>query len=98
MASAVAAPIPRLAPVTSASRPASQCLVSTTDCGPGSRAGDSSVQPFVSVETPLEIQAALGMGPALGARQFRRSRDGIGCGVDVVGRDQEASQPVDDDL
>src|SRR5437763_7752881 len=98
MASAVAAPMPRLAPVTTASRPASQCLASTTDCGPGTGADDFPVEPFVSVETALEIEVALGMGPAVRARQFRRSPECIGRHVDFVGGDQEARQSVDDDL
>src|SRR6266508_3222965 len=98
MASAVAAPIPRLAPVTTANRPASQCLDSATSSGRGARANDSPVQLFVSVETPLEIQAAFGVGTALRARQLARPPEGVGCGLDVVGSDEEACPFVDDHL
>src|SRR6476469_2120205 len=98
MASAVAAPIPRLAPVTTVKRPESQCLDSTIDRGPGTGADDSPVQPFVTLETPPEIQVALGVRAAFRTRQSCRPPDGVGCGVDVVGRDEEAGQLVDDDL
>src|SRR5512132_1252085 len=88
MASAVAAPIPRLAPVTTATRPESQCLDSTMDRGPGTSADDSPVEPFMSLEAPPEIQPAFGMRAAFRTRQSRRPLDGIGCGVDVVGSDE----------
>src|SRR6478672_11891096 len=98
MASAVAAPIPRLAPVTTAKRPESQWFDSTMDRGPGTGADDSPVQPFVTVETPSEIQVAFGVRAAFRTRQSRRPPDGLGCSGDVVGLDEEAGPFVHDDL
>src|SRR6266542_5763996 len=98
MASAVAAPIPRLAPVTTATRPASQCPWSPTDCYPFARIGDSLVEPLVSVQTPFQVEMAFGMAAALRARDVGCPPDGAGGCLDVVGRDQEASHVIHDHL
>ena len=59
MVSAVAAPIPRLAPVTTANRPESQCLDSTMDRGSGTSADDSPVEPFMSLEASARDPAGV---------------------------------------
>src|SRR5450759_388059 len=68
-APAVAAPIPRLAPVTIATRPASQCPGSLIDCGPATPADDSPVELLMGIQTPFQVEMPFGMLAA------RRARD-----------------------
>src|SRR5215831_2030893 len=98
MASAVAAPIPRLAPVTTATRPASQCPRSGTGLRSGTLTGHPPVQPLVSIQAPGQVQAGLGMAPARKARDSCNPADRADGRPQVAGRDQEAGQPVGDHL
>src|SRR5258708_5227416 len=98
IASAVAAPIPRLAPVTTARRPASPCPPSALDPGPAPRPGHLPVELFMSVEAPFQVELALSVVAAIRARQPHRPRDRAGGRVDVVGGDQEARRTVDNHL
>src|SRR5436190_22335311 len=98
IASAVAAPMPRLAPVTTASRPASQCPGSATDRDLHAAASHVPVKPLVCIETELQIEMALRVAPALGAREPARPLAGFGRRTDVPGRDQQARQALHDDF
>src|ERR1700689_3740417 len=98
MACAVAAPIPRLAPVTSAMRPASQCPGSPAGGGPGIAAADSPVELLVSIQAPFQVEMRFGMVAACCPGYPFRVPDAICGGVDVVRRDQEASHAVHDYL
>src|SRR5450755_266531 len=98
MACAVAAPIPRLAPVTTATRPASQCFGSPTDCHPGTRTDDPAVELLMGVQTPFQVEMALGMAAACRARDFGRPPDAIHGRRDVIGRGQEAGHAIGDHL
>src|SRR5262245_46716407 len=112
-ASAVAAPMPRLAPVTTASRPASQWPRSSADrgCAPRSPPGrplplgsltcgadDPSVKLLMSVQTPFQVEMALGVPAAGRARDAGDVPYALRGGPQVVGRDQEAGYPVIYDL
>ena len=66
MATAVAAPIPRLAPVTTATRPASQCPRSGTDLRPAVETAHSPVQLLVSIQALLQVEMGLGVVAARG--------------------------------
>src|SRR5580658_5915286 len=88
-AAAVAAPIPRLAPVTTASRPASQCR---------SAISHPPVQALVSVKAQLQVKLALGVLAAGRPRNLGYLRHRIAGGQDVVGRYQETSYAVQDHL
>src|ERR1017187_3250463 len=97
-ASAVAAPIPRLAPVTIATRPASQCPRSPIDCRSRTPADGSPVELLVSIQTPFQVEMPFGMLAARRARDLGRPPDAI-CGrVDVIWRDQEAGHAIHDNL
>src|ERR1017187_3068416 len=97
-ASAVAAPIPRLAPVTIATRPASQCPRSLIDCRSCTPADGSPVELFVSIQTPFQVEMLFGMLAARRARDLGRPPDAI-CGrLDLIWRDQEAGYAVHDYL
>jgi hypothetical protein len=66
MAAAVAAPIPRLAPVTTASRPASHVVreaggVPVGGRRPGSPTSHSPVEPLVRVQAQFQVKPALGV-------------------------------------
>src|SRR5256714_9144633 len=98
IASAVAAPIPRLAPVTTASRPASQCPGSATDRDLHAAGSHVPVKPLVCIETELQIEMALRVPPALGAREPARPLAGFGRRTDVPGRDQQARHALHDDF
>src|SRR5580700_6822217 len=108
-ASAVAAPIPRLAPVTTVTRPASQCPDSVICgpgricgarpiCGPGPGKDDPTVELLVRVQAQFQVEIALGMATAGGARNTRHSPDLICGAADVVRRDQIAGYAISDDL
>src|SRR6266702_1338150 len=94
MAPAVAAPIPRLAPVTTATRPASQC----TGSPPVIRTGQLPVEPFVRVQAQGQVQMLLGVVAAGRPRNPGRPRDGPDGGFDVIGRYQETGHAVRDHL
>src|SRR5207253_902750 len=94
MASAVAAPIPRLAPVTTATRPASQC----TGSPPAIRTNHLPVEPLVSVQAASQVEMPLGVVAAGRTRNPGRPPDGIDRGLDVIGRYQETSHAVRDHL
>src|SRR5437763_4111631 len=98
IASAVAAPIPRLAPVTTASRPASQSLGSATDRDLHAASRHAPVKPLGCIETELEIEMALRVPAALGARELARPLDGSGRRSDVPLRDQHARHALDEDF
>src|SRR5260370_27437723 len=98
MASAVAAPIPRLAPVITTTRPASQCPWSLIDRGPSTLADDPLVEPLVSVQTTVQVEMARRMLAALRARDTRGHPDGAGGRPDVAGRDQETGHMIHDHL
>src|SRR6202042_2886914 len=91
---AVAAPIPRLAPVTTATRPASQCPGSAIDCGPVCPAGDSPVELLVSIQAPFQVEMPFRVLPAGRAGDLRRLPHAVGGRRDVVGSDQEAGHAV----
>src|SRR5580704_1910196 len=95
-AAAVAAPIPRLAPVTTATRPASQCPVSLTTRCSGRPGDDSAVELLVSIQTPFQVEMTFGMLTAGRTRDLARSPDTICRRADVVRRDQEAGHAVHD--
>src|SRR6266699_2369720 len=90
MASAVAAPIPRLAPVTTATRPASQC----TGSPPAISANHLLVEPLVSVQAAFQVEMPLGVVAAGRTRNPRRPPDGVDGGLDVIGRYQETGHAV----
>src|SRR5215471_19033624 len=98
MASAVAAPMPLLAPVTTATRPASQCPRSGTGLRSGTVTGHPPVQPLVSLQAPFQFQMGLGVAAARRARDSGRAADGADGCARVAGRDQEAGEPVGDHL
>src|SRR5437762_7676503 len=98
MASAVAAPIPRLAPVTTATRPRSQCAGSPMVCRPGDGPDYLPVEPLVSVQALFQVEMALGMVTAVRARDPGRPPDGLRSSGDVIGRHQETSHTVRDHL
>src|SRR6202035_2048180 len=98
MASAVAAPIPRLPPVTTAIRPASQCPGSLADRGPDFGTDDSPVELLVSIQTPFQVEMPFGMVAARRAGEFGHPPDAIRGRLDVVGRDQESGHAIGDHL
>jgi hypothetical protein len=61
MAAAVAAPIPRLAPVTTASRPASHLSGETAEVPPGTGNTNSPVKTLVCVQAQFQVELALGV-------------------------------------
>src|SRR5262249_57568795 len=66
MAAAVAAPIPRLAPVTTASRPASHLTEEAGEASPGKRCtasptGHSPVKALVRVQAPFQVKPDRGV-------------------------------------
>src|SRR5258708_3936601 len=97
-ASAVAAPIPRLAPVTSAIRPARQWGRSGTACGPGTSPRDSLVQRFRGIDRRSEVELALGVHGALRGREPGGPPYRLGCRPDVARLDEEARHLVDHHL
>src|SRR5712671_769262 len=96
MPAAVAAPIPRLAPVTTATRPASQCIGLPAFRGRGASTDQSPVEPLVSVETAFQVEMALSVVAAGRTRYPGRPPDGIDGALDVIGRHQETGHPVHD--
>src|ERR1700683_558860 len=98
MAAEVAAPIPRLAPVTIATRPASQCPGSPADWRPGIRPDDSPVELLVSIQAPFQVEVLFGMVAAGRARYLGCPSDAVRGRLDVVGRDQEAGLAIHDNL
>ncbi len=70
--SAVAAPIPRLAPVTTATRPASQC----TGSPPAIGTSHLPVEPLVSVQAHVQVEVPLGVVAAGRPRNPGRPPDG----------------------
>src|SRR6266542_5690011 len=97
-APAVAAPIPRLAPVTTATRPASQCPGSVIDCRSASWADDSPVELLVSIQAPFQVKMPFGMIAAGRAGDLGRLPDAVRGRLDVIRRDQEAGHAVHDYL
>src|SRR5215469_15028215 len=102
-AAAVAAPIPRLAPVTTASRPASHLAgeaggVPVGGRRPGSATCHSPVQPLVRVQAQLQVKPALCVLAAGQPRNPGRLCHRLGRGPDVVGPHQETSHAVHDHL
>src|ERR1700722_6555559 len=95
---AVAAPIPRLAPVTTATRPVSQCPGSVMGCVPVRPADDAPVELLVSIQAPFQVEMLFGVLPAGRAGDLRRLPHAVGGRRDVVRRDQEAGHAVHDDL
>src|ERR1700729_1860190 len=89
MAAAVAAPIPRLAPVTTATRPRSQCAGSPMVCHPRDGTNHLPVEPLVSVQALFQVEMAFGVVTAVRTRNPGRPPDGLGGGLDVIGRHQE---------
>jgi len=95
---------PRLAPVTTASLPASQCLGSATDRDPCTSTRDAPVEPFVCVETRLQVEVIFGWSPprpqacgtpswrSSAARQpnHRRRVDGLMARPDDIGAAADA--------
>ena len=98
IASAVAAPIPRLAPVTTARPPGQPMPRLSHGPRPRHRRTDAPVELLVSVEAQLEIEVAFGMIAAAERESSGRPPDGVRRRLDVVGRDQEAGHRVDDHL
>src|SRR6266481_8190839 len=98
MAAAVAAPIPRLAPVTTATRPPSQCTASPMVCRPRAGTNHLPVELLVSVQAPFQVEMVLGMVAAGRTRNPGRPPDGLRGGLDVIGRHQETGHAVRDHL
>src|SRR5271169_2886432 len=98
MASAVAAPIPRLAPVTTATRPVSQCTGSPMVRRPAAGTGQPPVEPLMSVQAPFQVELPRGVLAAGRTRNPGRPPDGGHGGPDVTGRHQEAGHAVRDHL
>src|SRR5690242_6679547 len=101
MAAAVAAPIPRLAPVTTASRPASQLAGETAEVAPGKRRTTSltshpPVEALVRVQAQSQVKLALGVLAASRPRNPGRLRRRLGGGQDVIGLHQETSDAIHD--
>src|SRR6516162_5860893 len=100
MAAAVAAPIPRLAPVTTASRSASHLA---GEAPPGERCA-TSLTGHSPVETLMRVQAQFQVKPALGVLAAGRPRNPggpghrLGRGPDIIGRHQETSHTIHDHL
>src|SRR5580658_5305572 len=90
--------MPLLAPVTTATRPASQCSRSPAGCGPGAGTDDPSVELLMSVKTPFQVKMAFGVAAAGRARYAGHPPDAVRGGPDVVGRDQEAGHAIRDYL
>ena len=74
MATAVAAPIPRLAPVTTASRPASHPVRETGAVFPGNRCTGSPTS-HAPVKTLVRVQAQFQVKLLLGVIAAGRSRN-----------------------
>src|SRR6266700_1695064 len=98
MAAAVAAPIPRLAPVTTATRPPSQCTGSPIVCRPSSGTNHLPVEPLVSVQALFQVEMTFGMVAAIRTRNPGRPPDRLRGSLDVIGRHQEAGHTVRDHL
>src|SRR6266542_3137809 len=84
MAAAVAAPIPRLAPVTTATRPPSQCTGSPIVCRPGSGTNHLPVEPLVSVQALFQVEMTFGMVAAIRTRNPGRPPDRLRGSLDVI--------------
>src|SRR5215831_15899366 len=103
MAAAVAAPIPRLAPVTTASRPASHLAGAAGEVPAGGRRTGSPishlpVKPLVCVQAQFQVEPALGVLAAGRPRDPGRLRHRFGGGPYVVGPHQETGHAVHDHL
>src|SRR5215831_19232238 len=103
MAAAVAAPIPRLAPVTTASRPASHLAGETAGVPPGSRCitsptSHSPVEALVCVQAQFQVKLAHGVLAAGHPRNTGRLRHRAGGGLDIIGRHQETGYAIHDHL
>src|SRR5580700_5081148 len=97
-AAAVAAPIPRLAPVTTATRPASQCPGSVMGCRSARRADDPPVELLMSIQTPFQVKMPFGMISAGCAGDLGRLPHALRSRLDVIWRDQETSHAIHDYL
>src|SRR5215831_18559450 len=103
IAAPVAAPIPRLAPVTTASRPASHLAGAAGEVPAGGRRtgspiGQPPVKPLVCVQAQFQVEPALGVLAAGRPRDPGRLRHRLGGGPDVIGPHQETSDAVHDHL
>src|SRR5215469_3976293 len=103
MAVAVAAPIPRLAPVTTASRPASQLAGETAAVTRGERrttslTSHSPVEALVRVQAQFQVKLSLGVLTAGRPGNPCRLRHRLGGGQDIIGRHQETSYAIGDHL
>ena len=97
IASAVARPIPRLAPVTTATRPASQCVPSAMRCRE-SRREDFAVCALVAVQHCLDVEVRLRVSAAAGAVEFGSAAERRCRPITISGSDKEARDSVDDDV
>src|SRR5579862_8001260 len=88
MAAAVAAPIPRLAPVTTATRPASHTLLTA----------NPPVETLVRVEAQFQVEPGLGVLTAGGPRDPGHLRYRFDGGPDVIRWHQETRDLVHDHL
>src|SRR5690348_15791221 len=103
MAAAAPAPIPRLAPVTTASRPASHLVGAAGEVPAGGRRtgspiGHPPVEPLVCVQAQFQVKAALGVLAAGRPREPGRLRHRLGGGPYIIGPHQETSDAVHDHL
>src|SRR5436190_1252472 len=86
------------AQTSTAGGPASQSLGSATDRDLHAASRHAPVKPLVCIETELEIEMALRVPAALGARELARPLDGFGRRSDVPLRDQQARHALDEDF
>src|SRR5215472_16474756 len=103
MAAAVAAPIPWLAPVTTASRPASQLAGEAAEVAPGRRCTisltrHSPVEALVRVQAQVQVKVAIGVRTAGRPGNPGRLRHRLGSSQDVIGRHQESGYAIHDHL